>query len=208
MYAVILSHISFEISYMPFTFYLALTSTNIRNQVARPTSRASRASQPAGRPAKSLAKHQKHLGGTASQPASQLSSRPAGRPAKNEANAEASREPAGRAAKTQTESGLPAGRGYYIRLQPAGRPNSTQTGRPAGQEIARWVPRAVCPWTTQLASGQKRNNQRSRSRRRGGRSVLKDLGRSPAKTGHQRHNRDAVVVGGVSNNDGVPVFCF
>ena len=76
---------SFEISYSLQNFnmsLLALTLTNIRNQVARPTSRVSvpasqLAKQPASRPAKTLANWRY------SQPSA---GRPAGRPAKTLAN--------------------------------------------------------------------------------------------------------------------------
>ena len=62
---------------------------------------------------------QKHLRGTASQPASQPTKQPAGRPAKNEANTEASRQPAG----------WPAGRPKH-KLSPAGRARNSRTSSP------------------------------------------------------------------------------
>ena len=97
---------------MSFTFYLALTLTNIRNQVARPTSRAS-------------------------VPASQLAKQPAGRPAKTLANWRYSQPSAGRPAGQKTTpmqrypAGRPAGRSSYTRL--AGRPAGINTDWPAGR---------------------------------------------------------------------------
>ena len=132
---------AYRILTCPFTFYVALTLTNIRNQVARPTSRASRASQPANQPAKSLAKHKN----IHSQPSSQLSSQPAGqpktKPMQKHPGSQPAGQPAGQPAKTQAESGRPAGRGSYTRL--VGRPAELNTDWPAEQEIAGRVPRAV-----------------------------------------------------------------
>ena len=87
------------------------TLSNIRNQVARPTSRASRASRP-------------------SQPANQAVGRPPGQPKTKPIQKHAGSQPAGRPAKTQAESGQPARRGSYTRL--AGRPAELNTDWPAG----------------------------------------------------------------------------
>ena len=133
---------------MSFTFYLALTLTKIRNQVAKPTSRASvpasqLAKQPASRPAgqnlsqlevqpavrrpagQDLSQLKAQLD---SQPASQRSSRPAGRPAKNYANAKVSRRPAGRPDVAHTRlAGRPAG----IKTDwPAGRARNSRPSSP------------------------------------------------------------------------------
>ena len=71
---------------------------------------------------------QKHLRGTASQPAKQPAGRPKTKPIQKH---QAAGRLAGRPAKTQTESGRPAGRGPYTRL--AGRLAELNTDWPAGR---------------------------------------------------------------------------
>jgi hypothetical protein len=135
---------------MSFTFYLALTLTKIRNQVAKPTSRASvpasqLAKQPASRPAGqnlSQLEVQPAVSRPAgqdlsqlkaqpdSQPASQRSSRAAGWPASQKVR-QGKGIQAGRPKPKLSPDGRPAGRSSYTRL--AGRPAGINTDWPAGR---------------------------------------------------------------------------